>query len=421
MKLIRSAQMHWSEPWFFLISIRRPWGWGWRIATALGFALFMGLVTFLLGPGPPNLVNASLTSLMIGGAILLILEYPNIQRDVTLFDDSIVVGSSVGLAWMREMKLGAVEAVLLRRPGEWHRRFATMFIVSTDDTYLVAIPEKVSLESLANALTRLGTKVELSGWIAVEGDTRVQIKEVIDIAAESVRGDVTVTDVAADEPKLISVFQVIAQVVMALGPLAIALMVAIGTGVWLYWNRARFGWLETAGFGLAAFAFVVATFLYLVYIGQFMAAAYGVSRGRSNLAARSRAIVDVGERFLIAVELFDREYWTKTLAKSWDYGFLEIDRARAELRFEGNKHRWTLPFRAISACRIEESMVSEGDQSSERRYYVVLQARRANEPWEVGMVFVRTEVGRDGAEQRHARAQLLFAGLADALEEALAR
>ena len=101
---------------------------------------------------------------------------------------------------------------------------------------------------------------------------------------------------------------------------------------------------------------------------------------------------------------------------SSDYGFLQIDLRRGMFLFEGNKARWTLPVAALTACRIEESIVgSEADENAERRYYVVIAASHGDEPWEAGMVYTRTELGSDTRESRYERAQLLFARVAEAV------
>jgi hypothetical protein len=120
------------------------------------------------------------------------------------------------------------------------------------------------------------------------------------------------------------------------------------------------------------------------------------------------------ETDLVAIQIFDRKSWTETIAKSADYGFLRIDRQQRKLLFEGNKFRWTLPTSALTACKIEESIVgSEGNPNAQKRYYVVINAAKEGETWEAGMIYTRTEIGNDSAESRYKRAQLLFTQLAE--------
>jgi hypothetical protein len=112
---------------------------------------------------------------------------------------------------------------------------------------------------------------------------------------------------------------------------------------------------------------------------------------------------------LIPVEIFDRGAWTSIVTKSVDFGFLQINKGRRFLKFEGDKNRWDIPVTALTKCRIEEAHVgSEGNQNAEKRYYVVIALDRDGEPWEAGMINTRTQLGNDGKEQRYARAQALF-------------
>ncbi|MEO2018644.1 MAG: hypothetical protein ABGZ53_30190 [Fuerstiella sp.] len=137
----------------------------------------------------------------------------------------------------------------------------------------------------------------------------------------------------------------------------------------------------------------------------------------ASLQRRSTSMFSGLEDDLVTVELFSRDKWTSMAITENDFGFLQIDRQQRRLRFEGNRNRWTLPFGALTACRIEESIVgSEGNENAERRYYVVLAARQEeDEEWEYGFIYTRTEIGGDSFERRHDRAKLLFTQLADAI------
>lgn len=174
--------------------------------------------------------------------------------------------------------------------------------------------------------------------------------------------------------------------------------------------------LDKCLYGGGAVVGIIAAFFYLILVGQFIAASYGIAAARGRLQTRPNATFAGTEDDLVCVEIFDRESWTAVVSKSTDYGFLQLDRGQSRLRFEGNKFRWTLPIEALTACRIEESIVgSEADTNAEKRYYVVIAADNNGEPWEAGMVYTRTEMGNDTAESRYKRAQLLFSQLADAI------
>src|SRR5262249_20750965 len=147
------------------------------------------------------------------------------------------------------------------------------------------------------------------------------------------------------------------------------------------------GALDKGMIGGGALAAVVLSFVFLVFIGQFLSARYLVGVGKAALRARPNALFNGSEDELIPVEIFDRTAWTSIMARAVDFGFLRIDDRLPLLKFEGNKNRWDIPIGALTACRIEEAHVgSEANQSAEKRYYVVIALDRGGEPWEAGMV-----------------------------------
>jgi hypothetical protein len=230
------------------------------------------------------------------------------------------------------------------------------------------------------------------------------------------RGQISIQPVEEHEGPLLSPGHVAVQVVIALGPLLLALIGAIVVGVVLFRNWTVMSVLDKCLYGGGALIAIAAAFMYLVKIGQFVAASYGIRVARNKMQTRPNAMFGGMEDDLLTVEIFDRPSWTATIAKSSDYGFLRIDRQQSRLLFEGNKFRWTLPISALTACRIEESIVgSEADPNAERRYYVVIAAPKNGETWEAGMVYTRTELGNDTPESRYKRAQLLFTQLADVI------
>lgn len=416
MKLFSSTQISWTEPWFFLIRIREAAGWRRRALLAIGVSLVMFLVMFLFQGwqrGLPAMIGISLAA---GFVLAALFDVGNIQREVTVKEDCILVNSAVGRGWFETFKLDAIQSVELMRPEEWSKPYGGMVIHTADDHFLVAVPKKVALKTLADVLHRLGVAVTLSGWEPSEADTRIGVRDEIELDPTAVRGKIAIQPVDAGEPPLLAPGHVAVQLVVALGPLLLALIGAIVVGVLLVRNWAELTVLDRCLYIGGALAALVVAFIYLINVGQFIAAGYGIRVGRDRLRSRTNAMFDGTEDDLAGVEIFDRESWTATVAKSSDYGFLRIDRPQSRLLFEGNKSHWTLPISALTACRIEESIVgSEGNPNAEKRYYVVIGAANDGKPWEAGMIYIRTEVGSDSAESRYNRARLLFAQLADVL------
>ncbi|HIE96553.1 MAG: hypothetical protein ABGZ23_08150 [Fuerstiella sp.] len=418
MALFSSTQISWSEPWFFLIRIRTAVGWMPRVATAFVVVAVMFLSTYFFDDGRFGLVEAGLLSLACGLATLLLLDKGNLQREVSVQKDSISISSAMGRTWHSIFKLQDIESVELMRAEEWNYSVNGMLIDhGDDDFFLVAIPHKVSLETLANILYRMDLAISLSDWSPPDGDSRHQVKDEIPLEAERAVGNIDNESLADVEKALLSPVQIAMQLSIALGPLLLALIAAVIAGVYLFRNWADVPLLNRCVIGGGAFAGLAVSFLYMIKIGQFISAAYGIRMAKASLQRRGTSMFSGLEEDLVTVELFSRDKWTSMAITENDFGFLQIGRQQRRLRFEGNKNRWTLPFGALTTCRIEESIVgSEGDENAERRYYVVLAAQHEeDEEWEYGFIYTRTEIGNDSHERRHDRAKLLFTQLADAI------
>lgn len=416
MALLSSTQISWSEPWFFLIRIREAWGWRRRLLLALGLSLVMFLAIYFFGLGRLTLPGMIGISLAAGFVLVALLDVGSIQRDVTVSDDRIIVSSSVGRGWFKTFKFESINSIQLIRPEEWEKPWGGMIIHARDDSFLVAVPRKVALATLADVLHRLGLTVTLSGWVPSESDTRFAVRNELDLDPAAARGEIEIRPVGENEGPLLPPGHVAVQLVIALGPLLLALIGAIVVGVILFRNWSAMSVLDRSLYAGGAFLGLLVAFFYLILVGQFVAAAYGVRVARDRLRSRPHAQFDGTEDDLVVVEIFDRESWTSVTARSSDYGFLRIDRSQSRLVYEGNKFRWTLPMSALTACRIEESIVgSEGNPDAERRYYVVIAALNDGQPWEAGMIYTRTELGNDNAESRYKRAQLLFTQLAQVI------
>lgn len=415
--MFSSTQIAWNEPWCFLLRIREARGWRRRVLLAIGISVLVFLAIYFFAPVRRGLAGTIGISLADGFVLVALLEVRNIQRQVTVKEDCIIVNSALGWEWFKTFKLDAIDGVQLMRPDKWGKAYGGMMLALGDDSFLVAVPNKVSLNTLADILHRLAVSVSLSGWEPSDSDTRVGVRNDLGLDPAAAQGKIDIRPVGDHEGRLLSPGHVAVQVVIALGPLLVAFVGAIVVAVFIVRNWNAIHIVNTVLNGGAALLGIVAAFMYLIRIGQFVAAGYGIGVARRRLHSRPSAIYSGMEEDLVAVEIFDRESWTSILAKASDYGFLRIDRRQAKLLFEGSKFRWTLPTSALRACRIEESIVgSEADENAERRYYVVIEAAKNGETWEAGMIYTRTELGSDTRESRYQRAQLLFTQLAEAVQ-----
>lgn len=413
MKLFSATQMSWNEPYFFLIKLREPWGWGRRAILGLVIFLVMFLAIHFTGRQRMGTAQAVLLSLACGAVLVALLDVGNIQREVTITEDSIGYQSSVqmGIYWMGSIALKDIQHVNLMRPEDWNRPWGAMLVQTAADGFLLGVPNKVSLETAANVLHRLGVAVTLKGWEPSETDTRVQVKDEVVLPQETRQfaGTAKIWAVDESEGRLSPPAATAVAVAMALGPLFLSLLALVAAGIYIVVKWSALPWLDKLMLAGIPFAAVIASFVYLIQAGQFLASRYLISVGKAVLRTRPSARFSGGEDELICVEVFDRTAWTSTVSKSIDFGFMQLDPSTRLLKFEGNKNRWDIPLSALTACRIEEAHVgSEGNENAEKRYYVVIACEHAGQPWEAGLIQTRTALGNDGKDQRYARAQGLL-------------
>lgn len=376
----------------------------------------MFAVMFFFPNAPQALPVQIGLALALGFLLVASMELPYMQRDVTVKDDCIIVGSTGGRGRFDTFKFADIEAVEILRVGEGAYKWPVMILELENEGFMTAIASKVRLETLADILHRLELTVGLTGWTPSDSDTRIAVRNEVTMDPERLRGNIEITDITETEPRLMTGLQMALTAVIAAGPLLLSLIGSIVIGVITY---QRWDTLSTVDVCLllgGAFAAVVLSFMYLMRIGQFISARYGISRGLARMQTRTSAYFSGTEDDLLPIEIFDRESWTSVVSQSTDYGFLRVDRTSGILKYEGNKSRWTMPVSAIASCRIEESIVgSEADDKAERRFFVVVVSSETNQqPWEEGMVFVRTEMGKDDRETRYLRAKLLYDQLVDA-------
>ena len=295
-------------------------------------------------------------SLAAGLVLVALLDVRNIDREVTIKEDSIIYNSAVGTMWMGSFALKEIKGVHLMRPHQdWSKPYGAMLIQTSDDGFLLGVPNKVSLETIANILHRLGVAVQLAGWTSSETDTRVQVKTRLPFRKERRgRGEARIWQVENSEARLNPPLAVAIGITISLGPLLLSLLGLIAAGIYLFLKWGELAALDKGLIGGGAFAALVLSFVYLVMVGQFLAARYSIGVARNMLRTRPHAHLSGVEEGLIPVEIFDRAAWTSTMVKSTDYGFLQIDGRQGCLKLEGDKNRWEIPATALTACRIEE-------------------------------------------------------------------
>lgn len=417
MKLLPTSLMSWNEPRFFLLRLRNGRAWLIRILVALFIAGILLAAMLLTRPGRMELTQAILISLLAGVVLTLLPDISNCQREVTIYDDSIHYSSvyKAGISFWGEFKFPDIRRVQVLRPENWNRPHGAILIHAAGDTFLLGVPQKVPLETIANVLHRQGVPVDLTGWQPAEKEELVQVKDELDLApAPGARiGTARIWPVGEQDGKLTPPTSTGIAVAMALGPATLSLLATLTAVVYVLvkWNATTV--LEKCVIVTVPLTSFFVSLMYLIFVGQFLASRYLISVGRSVLRTRPNALLTGDEEQIYPVEIYDRDAWTRITASSTEFGFLQIDSGRRLFRFEGNKSRWEIPAHSLTACRVEEAHVGkEGNVDAEKRYFVVISAQRegesGGEQWEAGMIPTRTAIGHDGKEQRYVKAQELF-------------
>ena len=405
--------LSWYEPFFFVSRLRTLSGWLWRLVWVIGIAVVMFLlVHFLAVKNKPSLATEIGISLLIGVVLTLIPDVVNSQREITVTEEAIDWEAKGGkIRFSGSFPHSQTARVEFLRPGEWEFKFGGMRVILPDGQwYIFGVPNRKKLETIATIMTRLGITATLSGWEPTTDDTRTRIADEVSLASlpASTR-DAVFQSIPSEEPKLRTTPGSVLAGLVGGGPLLLGLLGMIGTWVYLgmYWGQlaSQQKWIV----GVAGVAGFILSFMFIMLIGQYIEKAMLISTAQNQLRTRTSPLVDAEADDVYAVSVYRREIWSKVTAWADDFGFLQVNRRKRAIIFEGDKERWVIPITALTVLRIEEALVGkEGNESPEIRYYVVLGTHRDGEEWEIGMIWARTKWGNDNGPARRERMGVLF-------------
>jgi hypothetical protein len=193
--------------------------------------------------------------------------------------------------------------------------------------------------------------------------------------------------------------------VIALGPLALALLVAVGLGIFVAVFWSDLGGAAKAGAAVIAVAGLVAALAFTVQYGDFIPSRIQQRLLAAAVRQRPGALVQPDDPDVLYVGVVPRENWGRVMLEtSTDIGLLKIDARRRELLFEGDKQRWRIPADSIESCELEEYLIGVPDPN-ERNVFVlaVLRVRRDGGTWEAPLSPMRVAAGRLTAEAKRRR------------------
>jgi hypothetical protein len=202
---------------------------------------------------------------------------------------------------------------------------------------------------------------------------------------------------------------IVALLVLAVAPLELALLVAVGLGVavGLYWSdlpgEAKLG---AAGVALAG---LVAGCVLTVRYGDGVVAR--IQRRLLAAAVRQRpgALVHPDDPDAVCVGVVPRKNWGRLMLEAAeDVGLLKIDPGRRELLFEGVRQRWRIPGDSIESCELEEFTIGPpGPNKNNVFLLAVLRVSRDGGVWEAPLRPTQTTLRQPTAEARHQRCRQL--------------
>jgi hypothetical protein len=138
---------------------------------------------------------------------------------------------------------------------------------------------------------------------------------------------------------------------------------------------------------------------------SFFSLRYIRSLARREIRMRPNPLVNPDDPETIFVDIVPRSHWGKMMLETAsDVGFLLVDEARGELRFEGDRENCRIPGPAIISCEVEEIVYGQGTQGSLTIYPTVVRARHSSGIWEAPFV-PRGDISRLAADQRLERAR----------------
>ncbi len=418
MALFQKNKFVWTEPWFFCQRIRNRRGWVWIAGAGVAVAILLFCAIFFTRP-QAGIAAAVTVACIAGGVIWMIIEAPQMRREISIDESSISAFGNAGQYsshW--DYPLKKIMLLQIVRAHESELPCAFLSIQSENDYAMIGIPASIRLERLAQTLHQLNLPVTLSGWQpAIDPD--FDQNEFLYVAAdEQPSATATVAELAKEQQGLVTPGVMALAALVGFWAYLVWLGVIIYVGVLVYQNWNALSTVNVLLIGMLGFFSFIIPHAYFERIGNYLAYRITIRAGRKAAMLRPDPLIDVTASGVQAVELILRETWDATAPKVIDYGFLKMDRQRQELHFEGNKERWVVPFTAIRLIKVHEVQYgTAGDSATgQLRCYVILVFQKPNGPYEIGLRPAEQEPGKPTDDRRMRKAVALFEYLSGSLD-----
>ena len=137
----------------------------------------------------------------------------------------------------------------------------------------------------------------------------------------------------------------------------------------------------------AGAALTVIFSVYGLMFPSLLSGSYLLSVAKRQVERRRDAIVHPGPDS-VYVDIIPRRNWNRLmLENATDIGFLTVDTARREIRFEGDRERYRIPADSLLSCRLEKSFyTSTARPNAPGLWLVVIRAAGPGAAWEAPVI-----------------------------------
>jgi hypothetical protein len=400
----------WSEPWFFCQRVRDRQIWIKALIPAVAATVGVAVLLFFFAKIRLPWWEIILLSVGLGLMIQLFIEAAFLRREVTITETDFEVFGQAGQATSFEShQLLLINHLEIRRAEEINKPFAMVVLRTLTGGTIAGVPKSISLERLADTLHRLNVPVILSGWepseeVGVSNERKF-------LAAEDARLiPATVESIPEAERNLNPVPDMVLALIMGVGPFLLWFGLIVWEGVYLFQNRNVLSIWGIIVAAIAGFFSLVIPITYYEMFGEYIAGGYLVRKGRERAGKRAANLIQSFDDKTIAVETIQRDMFDAMAVKVSDFGFIQVDRNRRRVLYEGNKERWTIPAESIRRCAVEEVQYGAAGQSAtgKLRCYVVLEFLKDDAPFEIGLRVADVDFGKATDARRLQKATDLF-------------
>jgi hypothetical protein len=170
------------------------------------------------------------------------------------------------------------------------------------------------------------------------------------------------------------------------------------------------------------FGCMILSLIWSLFYPRYLTARFMLRQTRRAFQKRAGLAVDLNSPDLIFVDIIPRTNWGKAMMENAsDIGFLQLDRERRELIFEGDRERYWIPVESILEVRHEfwsESMKHQFQSEPNKYHVITVRAMTADGPWETWFYRRQDKFQRYTAKQRLSEAMSLQSKIRELMEPA---